>query len=524
MDYFDVPPRHMLKTGNDRDPYTLKGNIEIRNLSYVTHEGASLLSDISFSIKNRQHIALVGFSGSGKSTLARCLLKLYDPTRGQIQIGEKDLSNIGPADVSKNIGFVSQSPYIFNGTIEENLIYACQATRIMRHFNASDKLPGLDRKIEALQKTGLFVDVLRFGLNMVIVRNSREDMKGYIINIRNKFIKNFANEIGDIFELYDEKKFLRYSNLAQNIIFGEPLDPEFDIHSLHHNRHFLSFLNEEGLKKPLIELGVDLAEQSVNHLMHPPSEDNSFEKSILSLNELSTIKKLAKKIKKKEIDRLTANDRGLLLQLALRFIPGRHRMEGFSGLIEKRILSSRQQFKNKFLTHYKDTFLFFDSSQYFPTWTIKENILFGKMKSTEQEARDRVDHLILQLLVEKLFLEKIVELGMSYAVGSNGENLSGGQKQKLALARIFLKMPTILILDEATSGLDNTSSERIEDVLHNNWNQTSLISIVHRLDNSSKYDKIAVMKGGRISEMGSFEELIEERGLFYSLYKGNRNQ
>ena len=87
---------------------------------------------------------------------------------------------------------------------------------------------------------------------------------------------------------------------------------------------------------------------------------------------------------------------------------------------------------------------------------------------------------------------------MDYQVGSKGENLSGGQRQKLAIARVFLKAPRLMIMDEATSALDNKSQARIQDLLERRWKgRTTVISVVHRLDIVKNYDKIAVMKAGK---------------------------
>ena len=111
-----------------------------------------------------------------------------------------------------------------------------------------------------------------------------------------------------------------------------------------------------------------------------------------------------------------------------------------------------------------------------------------------------------------------MEIGMRYDVGSKGDNLSGGQRQKMAIARAFLKTPKLLILDEATSALDNKSQARIQNLLENHWKgKSTVISIAHRLDIIKNYDYIAVMKSGKIGELGTYDELIGKKGLLYEL-------
>ncbi|MFZ0131526.1 MAG: ATP-binding cassette domain-containing protein, partial [Desulfobacterales bacterium] len=127
--------------------------------------------------------------------------------------------------------------------------------------------------------------------------------------------------------------------------------------------------------------------------------------------------------------------------------------------------------------------------------------------------------------VEEALLEAVLEIGMKFEVGRGGDNLSGGQRQKLALARAFLKKPSILLLDEATASLDNQSQDRVQKVLESRWKgKSTLVAVVHRLDIIEGYDKIAVMKAGRIEEMGTYDELMKKKNLLYSLVHKNKTK
>ena len=138
-------------------------------------------------------------------------------------------------------------------------------------------------------------------------------------------------------------------------------------------------------------------------------------------------------------------------------------------------------------------------------------------------AREKINQSIIHLLIEEDLLETIIEIGLKFQVGSKGDRLSGGQRQKLAIARVFLKTPTILIMDEATSALDNKSQTRIQNLIETRWKgKNTLISVVHRLDIIKNFDKIAVMKAGKIGEIGTYDELIEKKGMLYELEFGKK--
>ena len=109
--------------------------------------------------------------------------------------------------------------------------------------------------------------------------------------------------------------------------------------------------------------------------------------------------------------------------------------------------------------------------------------------------------------------------GINSLVGENGNKLSGGEKQTIAIARALINNTQILILDESTSALDNETAYNLENSLLNLENLT-LITVTHKLIKNilNRYDEIIVMKNGKIIEKGNFEDLINIKGYFYSLY------
>jgi ABC-type bacteriocin/lantibiotic exporter with double-glycine peptidase domain len=104
-----------------------------------------------------------------------------------------------------------------------------------------------------------------------------------------------------------------------------------------------------------------------------------------------------------------------------------------------------------------------------------------------------------------------------------GDRLSGGQKQKLAIARVLIKQPKIILMDEATSALDNKSQARIQRLMTTRWKgKRTVIAAVHRLDILNTFDKIAVMKAGKLVEYGTYQELIEQKGILHELIYGRK--
>ena len=145
--------------------------------------------------------------------------------------------------------------------------------------------------------------------------------------------------------------------------------------------------------------------------------------------------------------------------------------------------------------------------------TIRENLLRAKEDATEEE-------LIHACKIANIYdFIQAQPLGFDSVVGTGGLKLSGGEKQRLSLARVVLKDPQILILDEATSALDSISEAAIQQALDALMQGRTSIAIAHRLSTILAADKILVVDGGRIVEQGGHEELLEKGGLYRQLYE-----
>lgn len=140
--------------------------------------------------------------------------------------------------------------------------------------------------------------------------------------------------------------------------------------------------------------------------------------------------------------------------------------------------------------------------------TIKENILFGNPPATEEE--------IIEAAKAAHLHDYIMELPDQYntKVDEKGDTLSGGLKQRVGLARLFLMNPSIVIMDEPTSALDNITEKHIQNSLDRFLKDKTVITIAHRLSTIRDYDRIYVLENGIITESGSNEQLLAKNGLY----------
>jgi ATP-binding cassette subfamily B protein len=145
--------------------------------------------------------------------------------------------------------------------------------------------------------------------------------------------------------------------------------------------------------------------------------------------------------------------------------------------------------------------------------TIRYNIAYGRPEATQAELEDAARHAQLLRFIESL------PQGWSTRVGERGLKLSGGEKQRVGIARVVLKNPRILILDEATSSLDSATEAEVQDALADASRGRTTIVVAHRLSTIADADQIVVLDAGRVAERGTHAALIARDGLYASLWK-----
>jgi len=533
MSIFDQEIEHSIAP-TDRPVHTLKGQIELKKAGFSVDSGLKLLEDITMTIKPNEQIALVGFSGSGKSTLALLISQLYNTNHGLILLDDLDINSLTKSDISKNITLIAQHPFIFTGTIRDNLLYAAAA------YEDDQLLPKKEELFQVIRDVGLAGDILRFGFNAIPTAERIGPIKQKLLRMRQIINSELHEQFSLVVEPYDVNTFMEYASIRSNLIFGDSLTEKYTLDTLSTSQEFRNFLRRNKLEQTLLELGLAIAHSTVEILKDLGDDDFFFQGSPMEPYELESYETLLKKTGGSIP--LKKNDQDRLLHLALRFIPAKHKITTIQDTLRSTILKARHDFLNNIIkldinacidstrelleqgslttlpsyTQQKE-FTPYCPSRYLHNHTVRDNILFGAPKSQLRDHPDLMD-LALAAFEKEGLADDILDLGLDFEVGSQGDRLSGGQKQKVAIARAFLKKSSILIMDEATASLDNTSQAMIQQMLEKKYRgKKTIIAVIHRLDLAHRYDRIFVLKSGSLIEEGTYDELMAQKGAFYEL-------
>ena len=143
--------------------------------------------------------------------------------------------------------------------------------------------------------------------------------------------------------------------------------------------------------------------------------------------------------------------------------------------------------------------------------TVRENLRFAKPEATDEEVEEAARAAQIHELIATL------PEGYDTVVGERGYRFSGGEKQRMAIARTILRNPPVLVLDEATSSLDTQTERMVQDALERLSEGRTTIAIAHRLSTVEDADQIVVLDRGRVVEIGTYDELAAAGGRFAAL-------
>ena len=175
--------------------------------------------------------------------------------------------------------------------------------------------------------------------------------------------------------------------------------------------------------------------------------------------------------------------------------------------IRDRILEARRVFAAGLSEDLRASVELFSAERYNTASSLQDNILFGKVAYGQADASNRVGEALAEVIEAESLRDAVIEVGLDFEVGVGGARLSPGQRQKVGLARTLLRRPDILIFNEATAALDSGSQAKVIANIFKETEGRGVVWALQRASLADRFDRVMVMRGGRIVETGDFVEL-----------------
>ena len=534
---FDPPglrPEFPLDEPGRAGEVDLQGAYDMRQATVVLDGTTTALDRLSAAIAAHEHVAVVGGSGSGRSTLALLLAKLH-PYTGSVQLDGRELSQVPTALIGRQVAYVGADARLFTATVLDNVIYGLRHQSPPRPggagaeggdwldlegIGAADRTELLARVLEACRLVGLDDDLFSFGLRATIDPKAKPEVASRLLLARRLVMERFASEDGEpAVEFFDRARFAVYASIGENILFGHGQGAELSLETLADQPHFRRVVADVGLEAPLLELGANVAKDMVEIFKDIPAGDDLFANfSLIAEAELPEYTRLVARLDRTNLtEGLAAEDRNRLLTLALRLVPARHRLGKIDDAFMAKVVAARQRFRESLPADLASRFEPYDREQYFADGTLLENILFGKVIATSSLAVKRVNTLVEEVIAGHDLRTVVMETGLDYHVGLGGGRLAAAQRQRVILARALLKRPHVLILDQALAVFEAERRAETHQRLLELMKGLTVVAVVERLDLARHYDRVVVLDGGKVAEVGTYQELAGREGLFRHL-------
>ena len=284
------------------------------------------------------------------------------------------------------------------------------------------------------------------------------------------------------------------------------------------NDYVQKVIEEAELTDTFIKMGYQVATLMVELFVDLPPDHEFFQLySFISSEELPDYQAILNRVSQDDIHQLREEDRLRLMSLPFKVIPSRHRLGVISDEIQDKIVEARKKFVEHLPTKLKGRIEFFDPSAYNAAANIQDNILFGKIAYGYAQAAERIGNLLSEVVDEMDLKRSILKVGLNFPVGAGGARLNENQRQKLCIARAVIKKPDLLIMNQALASLDHRAQFHILEKILAEFDGRAVVWSLEKPEMAYLFDKVAVMTGGIISDIGSYETIHSSNEQFKAL-------
>jgi len=274
-------------------------------------------------------------------------------------------------------------------------------------------------------------------------------------------------------------------------------------------------LDRENLTDRFIKAGRDVAETMVELFSDLPPDHEFFNQfSFISSEDLPDFQALLARYDRADRKGLSAADRNQLLSLPFRLIPARHRLGIVDDEIQAGILAARRRFREDLPEELRQSVAFFHADEYNAAATLQDNILFGKIAYGRPKAERKIGKAVAQILEERGLTGALLEIGLEASAGVSGGRLTAAQRQKLGLARVLLRDPDVLVLNEAAAALDFDTVGPMVETIRTQFKDRTLSWTLSRAEWARQFEQVAVVENARIVESGPVSDVDVEGSRF----------
>jgi putative ABC transport system ATP-binding protein len=474
-------------------PMRIERDIVASGASIRDESGATLLEPSSFKITKGEAVAAVGPVGAGGEYLAEALARLAEPSGGRILLDGTPIETLPDAVTGRRIGYAEATTYFPQATLRDSLVYGLRHAplRLVEKDPREDKrrlleahasgnpdtdvaddwidyeaagATGpedlLERLREVLVVVDLESDVYRLGLRSRLPEADIEDLSSRVLAARDDLRERLTKSHAEHYvEMFDPGRYVVNASVKENLIFGVA-DTEALGGRLEDHPYLVSTVTQTGLEAKLVRMGLGVAETLIDLFGDLAPNNPLLERmDLMAPDEMDTYRAIIRRAEGVAPESMDAADRQALLRLAYGYVEPRHRHGLLDEAMQQEIVAAREVFRANLPEDLKGAVAFYQPGLVNPAASVQDNVLFGRIVDTYAEAGDRVNALLRETMDALRLTDAVIDLGLSFDIGSGAKRLSLAQQQKLALGRALVKRPDLLVVNRALAALDANAQD-----------------------------------------------------------------
>ncbi|NGN42874.1 ABC transporter ATP-binding protein [Mesorhizobium sp. CGMCC 1.15528] len=552
-----IPPQ--IEALTIEDPGRMTNSLSAVSLSMTDDGGAMLLDRVSLQVKPGETLALVSSATGGAEALAEAFARLNRPENGRVVSGTDDLLELPEAVTGRRMSYSSSDVFLFHASLRENLLYGLKhapltpvtydgAAAVQRRWDvdeasrsgnpdfdissdwidyASAGATGPQDLFEAVRRVLdavlLSRDILDLGLRSSVDVTRHTELAGRIVELRAALRSRLEQEgLSGLVVPFEPGAYNKEATIGENLLFGAAAGTELADRALAANPYFASVLRQGGLDRTLYEMGLEIAEQAIELFADLPPDHPFFQQlAFMTPEEIPAYETLLQRLKNRPYEAVSESDRAMIVTLSFAYIEPRHRFGLLTEELMGKIVAARSRFYENLPPELQNAIERYDPAKYIAAATVMDNVLFGRVGNNHPDAPERIRSIVYDILDKLGLYNEVLDVGLDFNVGSGGRRLTGGQRQKLDVARALLKRPDFLIMNRPLSALDQRMQEQVlRNVLEEarrDGHSPAIVWVVTNPSMGMMFDRVAVFDAGQLVEDGTHETLLARNGIFKEL-------
>ncbi|MEP2919816.1 ABC transporter transmembrane domain-containing protein [Sulfitobacter sp.] len=522
-----------LLIGEPEEVPHLRGDIKISNVHVRNKDGGAILKDLSIDIPKGSQVAIRTSSVPERRAIAELLTREMLPARGSVSIGEHNLATLHQAVIAARIGYVQSQPYLFQGTIGDNLLMSLRTSpktvlwdpecrdregiEARRSGNSLDSIKA-DWLDPALADLGGMKDVRKWWFQLSRVLNTDEGIIRAMLNSRMdpathvKLAKRIVALRGEVEQTLKERNledvvyrldpdvFNPAVPLGSNLLFASPRRGISQA-KLASEKTFLAMIAEEGLAEQAIAISQTLVETlhqtfGMDGTNHPLFTALGIEESLYE-----QLVEIASRRRSRGDGALSEDEFSLLLTVPFAFT-AEQIGPAFPEAFKDEILAIRRSRGVHLRELASEMFVPVAPDTYLPRLTLLENLLYGRISGVAGVKADLILDAVLDVLAKHDMQREVAANVFDVRTAIAGTNLPLAIQERAAFTRASIKRPDVLIFDQALGGSDlGAVREKLRELLP----ETTQIFLDDRFDAPETYDQFIEISNGQIDGVGESE-------------------